>query len=180
MGAVIDEDLAKCDLIVGVKEIPTDKIAPGKVHICFSHSHKGQPKGVPLLQAFKEKKATLIDYELLTDEHGNRVLAFGRFAGYAGMINCLHGLGDRFLQLGYRTPFLVKILIFICNDCMVEYRTDTPLSVFSSCKEGGAGCWERNNQAGSSRTTGLYFICIHWQWKRLKGIQLRNPMSLCL
>ena len=101
------EDLSKCDLVVGVKEIPTDKVFPGKTHICFSHTHKGQPKGVPLLRAMIDKKATLVDYELLTNaEDGSRVLAFGKFAGYVGMVNCLHGLGDRFLQLGYRTPFL--------------------------------------------------------------------------
>ena len=103
----IKEDLSECDIIVGVKEIPPSQIVPGKIHICFSHTHKGQPSGAPALSAFQDSKATLVDYELLTDEQGRRILAFGKYAGYAGMINCLHGLGDRFLQLGYRTPLLV-------------------------------------------------------------------------
>ena len=107
VGVKISEDLQDCDIILGVKEIPPAKIVPGKMHMCFSHTHKGQPAGVPILAAFKEKKATLIDYELLKDGEGRRTLAFGKYAGYAGMINCLHGLGDRLLQLGYRTPFLV-------------------------------------------------------------------------
>lgn len=101
------EDLSECDIIVGVKEIPPARIIPGKSHICFSHTHKGQPAGQPTLAAFMEKKASLLDYELLVDEEGKRQVAFGKYAGYAGMVNCLHGLGDRFLQLGYRTPFLV-------------------------------------------------------------------------
>jgi alpha-aminoadipic semialdehyde synthase len=103
----ISEDLGHCDVILGVKEIPGDKIVPGKMHFCFSHTHKGQPSGISTLAAFKEKGATLVDYELLTEEGGKRILAFGKYAGCAGMIDCLHGLGDRILQLGYRTPFLV-------------------------------------------------------------------------
>jgi alpha-aminoadipic semialdehyde synthase len=93
-------------MIVGVKEIPVGQVVPGKSHICFSHTHKGQPAGAPLLAAMMDSKASLMDYELLTDDNGARVLAFGKYAGYAGMINCLHGLGDRILQLGFRTPFL--------------------------------------------------------------------------
>ena len=32
---------------------------------------------------------------------------FGRWAGHAGMVNVLHGLGLRLLALGHHTPFLV-------------------------------------------------------------------------
>ena len=48
-----------------------------------------------------------MDYELIADKSGKRLVAFGEYAGYAGAINCLHGLGDRLLTFGYRTPFLV-------------------------------------------------------------------------
>jgi alpha-aminoadipic semialdehyde synthase len=37
---------------------------------------------------------------------GKRVIGFGKFAGYAGMIDLLRGLGDRLLGLGYTNPFL--------------------------------------------------------------------------
>lgn len=49
----------------------------------------------------------LIDYEKLMDEKGNRVVAFGKYAGVAGMVNILHGLGLRLLALGHHTPFMV-------------------------------------------------------------------------
>lgn len=49
-----------------------------------------------------------MDYELMTDEKGRRLVAFGKFAGNAGMIDILHGMGHRFLGLGYSTPFMVK------------------------------------------------------------------------
>lgn len=42
------------------------------------------------------------------DEKGNRVVAFGKYAGVAGMINILHGLGLRLLALGHHTPFMVN------------------------------------------------------------------------
>lgn len=50
----------------------------------------------------------LLDYEKLVDEDGNRVVAFGKYAGVAGMMNILHGLGLRLLALGHHTPFMVS------------------------------------------------------------------------
>jgi alpha-aminoadipic semialdehyde synthase len=35
----------------------------------------------------------LIDYEKICDSEGKRLVAFGRFAGLAGMIDFLSGLG---------------------------------------------------------------------------------------
>ncbi|UYV78985.1 AASS [Cordylochernes scorpioides] len=48
----------------------------------------------------------LIDYEKLTDDKGQRVVAFGKWAGVAGIINIFHGLGLRLLALGHHTPFM--------------------------------------------------------------------------
>ena len=49
----------------------------------------------------------LIDYEKMVEENGRRIVAFGKMAGVAGMINILHGLGIRLLALGHHTPFMV-------------------------------------------------------------------------
>lgn len=65
-----------------------------------------------LLDAVLEKNIRLIDYEKLIDESGNRVVAFGKYAGVAGMVNILHGMGLRLLALGHHTPFMVKIFFF--------------------------------------------------------------------
>lgn len=61
-----------------------------------------------LLDAILEKNIRLIDYEKLTDHDGQRVVAFGKYAGVAGMVNILHGLGLRLLALGHHTPFMVS------------------------------------------------------------------------
>ena len=41
----------------------------------------------------------LVDYECMSSE-GKRVIAFGKWAGVAGMIDVLHGVGLRLLALG--------------------------------------------------------------------------------
>jgi alpha-aminoadipic semialdehyde synthase len=48
----------------------------------------------------------MIDYEKMVDENGQRVVAFGKYAGVVGMIDIMHGLGLRFLALGHHTPFM--------------------------------------------------------------------------
>lgn len=42
------------------------------------------------------------------NSEGRRLVAFGKYAGVAGMINILHGLGLRLLALGHHTPFMVR------------------------------------------------------------------------
>ncbi|KAJ1418760.1 Saccharopine dehydrogenase, NADP binding domain [Sesbania bispinosa] len=61
---------------------------------------------MPLLDKILAERASLYDYELIVGDNGKRLLAFGKFAGRAGMIDFLRGLGQRFLSLGYSTPFL--------------------------------------------------------------------------
>lgn len=63
---------------------------------------------MPLLDAILEKNIRLIDYERIIDESGQRLVAFGKYAGVAGMVNILHGLGLRLLALGHHTPFMVN------------------------------------------------------------------------
>ncbi|KAJ1727351.1 hypothetical protein LPJ61_004617 [Coemansia biformis] len=106
-GAVIEEDLTKADAILGIKEVPIDKLLPGKTYLIFSHTHKGQKYNMPSLKAFLDKGIRLIDYELMTDPaSGKRLVLFGTHAGYAGMIDGLHGLGQRLLALGYNSPLI--------------------------------------------------------------------------
>jgi alpha-aminoadipic semialdehyde synthase len=56
---------------------------------------------------FSFQNIRLVDYERMVNEQGQRVVAFGIYAGVAGMINILHGLGLRLLALGHHTPFMV-------------------------------------------------------------------------
>ena len=44
--------------------------------------------------------------ELLSIFSGQRLVAFGKYAGIAGQIDILNGLGLRLLALGHHTPFM--------------------------------------------------------------------------
>ncbi|MCK9613095.1 MAG: bifunctional lysine ketoglutarate reductase /saccharopine dehydrogenase family protein [Bacteroidales bacterium] len=99
-GAKIAKDLKKCDIILGIKEIPENFFEPEKTYVFFSHVIKGQPYNMPMLRKMKELKCNLIDYEKIIDEQGKRLIFFGRYAGLAGMINSLWACGLRLKELG--------------------------------------------------------------------------------
>ncbi len=105
-GSLVNEDLSECPTIFGVKETPINLLMENKTYLFFSHTIKGQSYNMPLLQKLLDLKCTLIDYECITNEKGQRLVFFGRFAGLAGMIDALYGMGQRFKSKGFETPFL--------------------------------------------------------------------------
>uniref|UniRef100_A0A1Q3EWG7 Alpha-aminoadipic semialdehyde synthase, mitochondrial n=1 Tax=Culex tarsalis TaxID=7177 RepID=A0A1Q3EWG7_CULTA len=105
-GATVQEDISEASVIFGVKQVPVDALIPQKTYCFFSHTIKAQESNMPLLDACLEKNIRLIDYEKLMDRNGQRLVAFGKYAGVAGMINILHGMGLRLLALGHHTPFM--------------------------------------------------------------------------
>jgi saccharopine dehydrogenase (NAD+, L-lysine-forming) len=104
-GAKIEEDISSCSVIFAVKEIPEDFFVPGKTYVFFSHTIKGQPDNMPMLKKMKKLECTLIDYERVMNEKGERLVFFGTQAGKAGMIDTLWSLGQRMKHLGISTPF---------------------------------------------------------------------------
>ncbi|KAI9193475.1 Saccharopine dehydrogenase-domain-containing protein [Polychytrium aggregatum] len=134
-GAIISEDLSAADIVLGVKEVPLDQLLPGKDYMFFSHTFKGQKHNMPMLQDILDKKIRLIDYELLTDDHNRRLVFFGRFAGYAGMIDGLHALGQRLLGLGFATPFLNIGMSYVYR-CLADARLEVTRSGQSIMDDG--------------------------------------------
>ncbi len=104
-GAQVSEDLSPSSIILGIKEIPEPLLLPNKVYLFFSHTIKAQKYNMPMLQRLLELQATLIDYELIKDDKGRRLVFFGRYAGLAGMVDTLHAFGVRLQQQGVDTPF---------------------------------------------------------------------------
>ncbi len=94
-GVRLREDLSDRDVLLGIKETPVQQLIPNKTYLIFSHTIKEQPYNRPLLQAVLQKNIRLIDYEVLTDETGKRLIAFGVFAGMAGAHNALYTWGKR-------------------------------------------------------------------------------------
>lgn len=92
----VEERVDDCDVLMGVKEVPIDQLISGKTYFFFSHTMKEQPYNRKLLQAILEKNIRLIDYEVLTDADGNRLVAFGRYAGIVGAYNGIWAYGKRY------------------------------------------------------------------------------------
>ncbi|UCC41049.1 MAG: hypothetical protein JSV96_06365 [Candidatus Aminicenantes bacterium] len=104
-GAVVEEILSSCSVIFAVKEIPLDFFEKDKVYFFFSHTTKGQLYNMPMLKKMIDLKCTLIDYEKIVNEKGERLLFFGYQAGQAGMIDTLWALGQRLNNEGMENPF---------------------------------------------------------------------------
>ncbi len=96
IGIEVVDSIEDCDIILGVKEVPMDKLVDGKTHFFFSHTIKKQDYNRQLLQTIVEKKIRLIDWETLTNESGNRIIAFGRWAGIVGAYNGIWTFGKRY------------------------------------------------------------------------------------
>jgi saccharopine dehydrogenase (NAD+, L-lysine-forming) len=103
-GARLNDTLEGCGVILGVKEVPVDELLPGRTYVYFPHVTKGQAYNMPMLQRLLDLRCTLLDYELVVDGRGRRLLYFGLHAGYVGMIDALWALGQRLAVEGYYTP----------------------------------------------------------------------------
>ena len=91
----VKEDISECDIMLGIKEVPSDMLITGKTYLFFSHTKKLQPHNQKLFKAILDNKITLIDYECLVHDDGQRVLGFGFFAGIVGAHNGMMAYGQR-------------------------------------------------------------------------------------
>jgi len=111
-------NVSDCDILMGIKEVPIDKLIPNKTYLFFSHTLKKQPYNRKLLKEVLKKNIRLIDYEALKDGQGNRLVAFGRFAGIVGAYNGLWTYGKRYHAFSLRRAFEC----FDINDLKLELR----------------------------------------------------------
>ena len=108
-GARVEEDLTPCSVIFAIKEIPLHFFKKERVYVFFSHTLKGQPHNMPILQKMMDLRCALIDYEKIANEKGERLLLFGIQAGQAGIIDTLWALGKRLNHEKKKNPFsLIK------------------------------------------------------------------------
>jgi len=87
LGVAVVDTVEDCDVLIGVKEVPINELIPNKKYIFFSHTFKEQPYNRDLLKAILAKKIQLIDWEVITNAKGQRLIAFGRYAGIVGCYN---------------------------------------------------------------------------------------------
>lgn len=107
-GVQLKDDLSECNLLLGIKEVPVAMLIPNKKYIFFSHTRKKQPYNQKMLHAMMDKGITLIDYECLEHEDGQRIIGFGFFAGIVGAHNGMMAYGERTGQYTLPRVFLQK------------------------------------------------------------------------
>ena len=117
-GIEVVSDLSRADVLFGVKEVPIAQLIPKKTYFFFSHTIKKQPRNEALLQAILAKSIRLIDYELLKNPAGERVVAFGRWAGVVGAYNAFWTYGKKTGLFELRRASACKDL----EDLKVELR----------------------------------------------------------
>ncbi|MEO0403683.1 MAG: NAD(P)-dependent oxidoreductase [Bacteroidota bacterium] len=89
LGVKMSDDLSDCDILFGVKEVPIEQLIPNSTYFFFSHTYKLQPYNAKLLQSILDKKIRLVDYEMIKNAKGKRLIGFGR---YAGIVGCFNGI----------------------------------------------------------------------------------------
>ena len=94
-GIEVTDDLSSCNLLLGIKEVPVEMLLADKKYLFFSHTKKKQPNNRVLMYAMVDKKTTLVDYECLEHEDGQRIIGFGFFAGIVGAHNGIMAYGKR-------------------------------------------------------------------------------------
>ena len=94
-GIEVTEDLSSCNLLLGIKEVPVAQLLADKKYLFFSHTKKKQAINQALMHAMMDKNITLVDYECLEHEDGQRIIGFGFFAGIVGAHNGIMAYGNR-------------------------------------------------------------------------------------
>ena len=118
LGIPVVADVNQCDILMGIKEVQIPELIANKTYLFFSHTLKKQLHNKKLLQEILRKNIRLIDYEALKDMQGNRLVAFGRFAGIVGAYNGLLTYGKRFGLFSLRRAHEC----FDINDLKLEIR----------------------------------------------------------
>ena len=94
-GIEVTDDLSACNLLLGIKEVPVSQLLANKQYLFFSHTKKKQAYNQLLMHAMMDKSITLMDYECLEHNDGQRIIGFGFFAGIVGAHNGIMTYGNR-------------------------------------------------------------------------------------
>lgn len=92
-GIEVAHKMEECDVLLGVKEVPIANLIPNKKYFFFSHTIKKQSYNKALLQSILEKRIELYDHEVITGSKGQRLVAFGKYAGIVGAYNGIRAYG---------------------------------------------------------------------------------------
>lgn len=171
LGIEVATDVSHCDILMGIKEVPITQLIDIKTYLFFSHTIKMQPYNKRLLQEILMRKIKMIDYEVLKDKQGNRLVAFGRFAGIVGAYNGLWTYGKRYNQFSLRRAFEC----FDVNDLKLELRKvklPAVKVILTGAGRVGKGAMETLDTAGIRKVSAHDFL--HQQFDGPVYVQLSS------
>jgi len=105
-GIPVVDSLEECDVLFGIKEAKLESLLPNKHYFFFGHIAKEQPYNRPLIKKMMELGITFSDYEYLVNEGGERLCAFGWWAGVVGTYNTIRAYGLRTNKFELEKPGL--------------------------------------------------------------------------
>ena len=107
-GVDVRENMDDCNILLGIKEVPYDKLISNKTYLFFSHTKKLQAHNQLMFRELIKKGITLIDYECLEHDDGTRIIGFGFFAGIVGAHNGIMAYGNRTGEFSLNRVYKVK------------------------------------------------------------------------
>ena len=124
-------------IIMGLKEFDMTNMALlNKKHFYFSHAFKGQENSHTIINLFQENDGHIYDYEYIVDENGRRVIAFGYWAGFAGMyLGLLQYRDGAVIELAQTSAAEIR-------DVLREYTDKPKITICGARGRCGRGCLE--------------------------------------
>lgn len=89
LGATEQEDLADCDVLMGINEPIVETLIPNKHYFFFGRKKGGKYYSKKLLKALIEKNITYTDFGYLKDVDDKPLCNIGFYAGIAGAYNTM-------------------------------------------------------------------------------------------
>jgi saccharopine dehydrogenase (NAD+, L-lysine-forming) len=151
-GVTVTEDLSNCDYLFGIKEVPAEKLIPGKSYLFFSHTIKKQAHNKPLMKTLIEKKVNLIDYETLRWKNGDRIIGFGRYAGIVGAYNGLLTWGRKYKTYDLKPAYLCADYAEVKNE-LKKLKLDPIKIILTGNGRVSLGALELLKEAGIKEVT---------------------------
>jgi saccharopine dehydrogenase (NAD+, L-lysine-forming) len=122
---------------MGLKEFDmTNTALLNKKHFYFSHAFKGQENSHTIINSFQENGGHIYDYEYIVDENERRVIAFGYWAGFAGMyLGLLQYRDGAVIELAQTSAAEIR-------DVLREYTDKPKITICGAWGRCGRGCLE--------------------------------------
>ena len=135
---------------------------------------KKQPYNRKLLQAIIKKNIQLIDWETITNSKGERLIAFGRFAGIVGCYNGLLGFGLKNNSYALKRAYLCEDRVEMENELVnLQLPNNFKLVITGSGRVAG-GAIEVLEKTNIKRVSPIEFLKENFQYPVFTQLDVKD------